>query len=113
MTEQERIESIKKNGGQHLKNFKKENITYSMCLEAVSLDGTALYYVPEEFKDEQMYIAACSQNGEMLFHVPEKWINKQLCEKAVKTYGDALKYVPLEYKTYELCKAQRVYGCWE
>lgn len=41
MTEEERIQSIKKNGGCHLQNFKKENITYDMCLAAVMDDGEA------------------------------------------------------------------------
>ena len=50
MTEEERIQSIKKNGGCHLQNFKKENITYDMCLAAVMDDGEAIEYVPDDYK---------------------------------------------------------------
>ena len=58
MTEEERIKSINKYGGRHLQRYNKENITYDMCLTAVATDGTALEFVPDEYK-EWLKIGIC------------------------------------------------------
>ena len=102
MTENERILSIKRNGGRHLQNFKPENITYSMCMAAVSNDGTALYFVPERFRDAEIYKEACKNDGLMLALVPEKYISQTICEYAVKSNGLAIKNVPERFRTREI-----------
>lgn len=104
MNEQERIESIKWNGGAHLKNFKKENITYGMCLAAVENTGSALQYVPEEFRDKKIYTEACRTYGLALASVPEGMKTKEMYELAVKQNGTALQFVPEVSITADLCR---------
>lgn len=103
MTEQERIESIKKNGGCHLQNFKDENVTYDMCLAAVQSTGQAIHYVPDKFKTEEIYQEACKHGGTILRLVPKKYIKKAICEWAVENDGLSLEYVPDKFKTVKLC----------
>jgi len=101
--DQQRIESIKINGGTHLKSFKKENITYDMCRIAVELDGEALYYVPEEYRTKEIYEMACKRTGLMLKNVPSRLIDKQICEYAVASEGLSLEFVPNKYITKDIC----------
>ena len=103
MTVQERIDAIKENGGQYLQRFKLENITYSMCLEAVSLDGTALYFVPAEYRTDEIYGIACKTAGQLLYDVPPESITLSICRDAVRSYGAALEYVPQEYLIEDIC----------
>lgn len=104
MTEQERIQSIKSNGGEHLKNFKKENVTYNMCLVAVQSNGEAISYVPEQYRTEEIYQEACKHGGMVLGRVPKEYMSKEICEYAIASTGLALQYVPDAYRTMELCK---------
>lgn len=102
MTEKERIESISRNGGRHLQNFKEENITYAMCLTAVENDGTAIYMVPEKFRTEEVYMITCKTYGSILSRLPEKYMSKEICQVAVSSDGLAIEYVPDEYKDRDL-----------
>ena len=102
MTEAERIQSIKNNGGRHLQNFKEQNITYAMCLTAVELDGTAFYMVPEQFRTEEIYKLACKTYGSILHAVPNEYMSKEICEYAVSSDGLAVEYVPEKFKTREM-----------
>jgi len=104
MTEQERIQSIIHNGGEHLKNFKKENITYDMSLAAVQSTGDAIRFVPEQFCTKEIYLEACKHGGMNLNRVPERFMSKQMCEFAIESTGLALQYVPKKYQTKELCR---------
>ena len=103
MTEQERIESIKKNGGRHLQNFKEENITYEMCLVAVKRDGAALLFVPEKFRTKEIYLEACKTWGRALSIVPETFYSNEIFTNAVKADGLALQFVPIESRSKEIC----------
>lgn len=102
MTELERIQSIKNNGGCHLQHFKEKYITYSMCVAAVEDDGNAICYVPVKYRTQEIYTLACQSNGRALWHVPEEFVTRELCESAVLSDGTSIKYVPEEYKTREL-----------
>lgn len=104
MTEKERIESIKINGGQHLKNFKRTNITYDMCMAAVKNDGSALQYVPEELRDQAIYKEACRSYGLALADVPKDMATEEMYTLAVKSNGAALAYIPQSKITSELCR---------
>ena len=104
MTEKDRLESIKWNGGQHLKNFKRTNITYNMCLAAVKDDGSALQYVPEEFRDQAIYKEACRSYGLALADVPKDMATEEMYTLAVKSNGTALAYIPQSKITSELCR---------
>lgn len=100
--EEKRIESIRRNGGRHLQNFKEENITYAMCLAAVEDDGFAIRFVPQQFRTKEMYMIACKSYGDILSSVPKEYLSKELCERAISSAGCAIKYVPDELKTREM-----------
>ena len=104
MTEEERIQSIKKNGGCHLQNFKKENITYDMCLAAVMDDGEAIEYVPDDYKTKEIYTEACRSNGMVLKKVPPMYASEKVYEIAVSSSGAALQFVPPESISLQLCR---------
>lgn len=104
MTEKERIQSIKTNGGRHLQNFKRENITYAMCLEAVRSTGQALGFVPDEFRSYEIYLEACHSYGPALLLVPRERRTNEICKAAIVSNGIALEYVPEKLKTPELCR---------
>lgn len=99
MKEADRIYSIKQNGGRHLKHFKKENITYNMCMAAVESDGTALWLVPDEFRTEEIIRTALRTSGEILCDFPPELRTKEMCEIAVSSNGKAIDYVPDSLKT--------------
>ena len=94
MNEQERIESIKNTNGRSFTSFKRENITYEMCITAVCCDADLLSSVPRELRDYNLYLAACKTNGRILFLVPEENRDMQMCAAAVQSYGAAIRYVP-------------------
>ena len=102
MTEQQRIESIKKNGGTHLKNFKAEHITYNMCLAAVQSYGEALLYVPKDFRTMEIYEEACKHGGH-LYRVPQECRTSTMCKNAVSYYGFDITSVPQEFMSADLC----------
>ncbi len=105
MTEQEKIDKINKNGPDYLNKYKPENITYNMCLAAVKNYGSALRYVPEEYRSEEIYAVACRNDGEMLWIVPTSLRSHELCLDAVSSKGEALRYVPEHLKTEDICFA--------
>lgn len=96
-----RIESIQRNGGRHLQAFKIENITYEMCIVAVEMDGTAIHFVPDHLKTEEIYKIACKSYGVILGKVPKEYVSKEMCESAVSSDIRALDDVPDEYKTHD------------
>ena len=102
MTEEQKIESIRKNGGMHLKNFKPENITYNMCMAAVKRDGEASMYVPKQYRTTEIYSEAC-KNGAGLFRIPKEYRTRAMCEDAVSYNGFSITEVPQEYICEELC----------
>lgn len=102
MTEQERIESIK-NGKARLASFKKENITYAMCLAAVEKDGTSIYAVPEEFKTKEVYQIAAQTYSKVVRFMPEKYRTKKVWEDVVKNDWLMLSEVPEKWISEKLC----------
>lgn len=102
MTEQERIKSIMKNGGMHLQTFKRENITYDMCVAAVTQSGWAIAFVPKEYLSAEIYALSCRTCGDTLRLVPPEQITKEMCMDAVQADAEALKYVPEQFCSEEL-----------
>ncbi len=103
MTEQDRIQSIKENGGRHLQNFKKENITYAMCLAAVEDDASAVFFVPEALRTKELYVLALKKDIGLVASLPAKYLTKTMCKEAVKRDGMKLSSVPIEWRTESLC----------
>jgi hypothetical protein len=99
--EAKRLESIRRNGGRHIQTFKEENITYEMCLIAVEMDGSAIYFVPECLRTEELYRVACKSYGLILGKVPKEYVSKEMCESAASSDIRALEDVPDEYKTHD------------
>ena len=83
MTEQERIDSIVRNGGPHIKSFKEENITYDMCVAAVSMDAMAVTYIPQKYLSAEIYTISSRFRGTCLRFVPADLITEEMCMNAV------------------------------
>jgi hypothetical protein len=80
------------------------NANYEDYKNAVSQDGRALQYVPEELKTPELCKIAVSQDGWALFWVPKELRTPEMCKIAVGQNGKALPWVPQELITPELCK---------
>ena len=83
MTEEERIMAIRESGGQYLKELKPENITYTLCFEAVSIEGTALQFVPQEYLTEEMCFNAVCTDPQAFRFVPEDILTPEFCAKVI------------------------------
>jgi len=82
-----------------------------LCLEAVKQNGRALRYVPEQQRDRGLCMEAVRQNGRALRYVPEQQRDRGLCMEAVKQNGWALAYVPEQHRDRDLClEAVSQYG---
>ncbi len=99
-----------------------------MVVRAIDLDGLALEYVDEKFKDQELCDKAFSQNINAIRYFPDKYKDadkcdiavrydisniayipdqfktKIMCRKAIKNSGALLEYIPEKYKDYELCE---------
>ena len=76
---------------------------YQKHLAAVKQDGRAIWYVPKELMDKEIWLAAVTQTGEALGQVPNKLRTKEMCLAAVKQNGWALRWVPEKLRTKEMC----------
>lgn len=72
----------------------RQLITKALCAEAVSTDGSALWWVPVEHMDEQLVSLAVSQDASALRFVPACHQSRALCHAALASDGMALKWVP-------------------
>jgi hypothetical protein len=77
-----------------------------LCKRAVSNEGMALEYVPEELPEyAEICKIAVSQDPWALRWVPEELPEyAEICKIAVSQNGRALHYVPIELRTPTLCK---------
>ena len=99
MTEADRINSIRTNGGRHLQKFACENRTYAMCLAAVEEDGTAIEFVPENFKNADLYLRAAQTTPSIMQTMPKEYFSVDFAIAVIKQYGvTAIGSIPKEYK---------------
>lgn len=96
------IEAIRNHGGEYLKRYKPQSVTYRMCLAAVEYDGSAIFYVPEEHRTEEMYRIACKTFGACLRIVPDAYMSEEICKTAVSIDGKSIQYVPEQYRTADI-----------
>lgn len=74
-------------------------------MQAVTISGKDLSHVPEEHRDEALYLAAIKSNYNAFQYVPEDLKAQQaFCEKSVKANPRTLSYVDADMKTYDMCK---------
>jgi len=74
-----------------------------LCELAVSKNSSALEYVPEELRTEQIYLALVKNDGSALRVVPKELRTERMCFTAVSNNGSALGYVPKELRTERMC----------
>jgi hypothetical protein len=94
--------SVKQNG-YTLQFVPEEFRNKELYLSATKQNGVALYYVPEELRDKNLCWSAIKQNGVALYYVPKELKDKEICWEAVKQTGKALGYVPEELRDREIC----------
>jgi hypothetical protein len=105
MNEQDRLDSVQKNGGSIIQRFGEKNLTYSLCLAAVKDDGTALAFVPEKLRTQEIYRAACVNNGLAIKYVPKQERNFDLYMMAACQTPEAIRFVPEKELTTDFCIA--------
>jgi len=66
------------------KTNKWDDATYRSWLEKVKQDGRVLKDVPEELKDEDLCLEAVEMNASAVYYLPENLRNTIFYEKAVK-----------------------------
>lgn len=69
-----------------------------LCKLAVTSDGWALEYVPNELITPELCKLAVTSHGTALEYVPEEYRTLELCKLGVKSDGMAMEYVPIELK---------------
>ena len=67
-------------------------------MAAVKNSGSALEYVPEAMKTEELCITAVQNASGALQYVPEALKTEAICIAAVQEDKDMLKYVPIALK---------------
>jgi hypothetical protein len=93
------------NNGIALRYVPDELRSEKMCLAAVTTYGYALEYVPQKLRTERVCLAAVTQCGGALRYVPQKLRTERVCLAAVTNYGGALRYVPQELRSERMCLA--------
>ncbi|MCL2704732.1 MAG: DUF4116 domain-containing protein [Spirochaetaceae bacterium] len=103
-TEEEALESVKKDGDRALKYIPEELKTEKLCHIAVEQNARELEYVPKPLKTEKHCYIAVNNNGESFLHVPDKLKTIEICFIAIiqNSYSSAIKYVPEKYKKMRL-----------
>ena len=81
-----------------LDSFLENKMTEEICMAAVSQNGWALEYVPNELKTEEFCLAAVTQDGWSLYYVPKELKTEEICMAAVSQKFSALEYVPNKLK---------------
>ena len=76
---------------------------YNIYLEAVKQNGHALGYIPKELRDYNLCLEAVKNNGEALSFVTKELRDYNIYLEAVKQDGEALISVPKELRDYNLC----------
>jgi len=85
--------------------------TQELCTLAVARDGMALKHVPPEMRIPELCKRAVYNDTRTLEFVGENEKTKELCLMAVKNHGSALEYVPYQLRTAEIClEAVKHYG---
>lgn len=69
-----------------------QNLTNEKVLNAVSINGLSLKFVPEELKTVEIITVACSQNGLALEFVPDEYKTPELEKLCVDNNIEALKF---------------------
>lgn len=87
------IASVKK----AFESLKKEEV-YTLCLEAVTLNGTEIYNVPKNIIDTKMWETALNSNLEIIKDAPSKLLDYAKYFKAVQKGYITLKDVPKIHK---------------
>lgn len=81
----------------------RDKITEDLCVQAVKVNGMALYDIPECFITYDLCYQAVQLNGLSLSLVPSHMQDKAMCLEAVKNNGSSLGFVPKELRDKEIC----------
>jgi hypothetical protein len=84
---------------------------YNIYLEAVKQNGHALGYIPKELRDYSLCLEAVKNNGIALISVPKELRDYNIYLEAVKNNGEALSFVTKELRDYNIyLEAVKQYG---
>lgn len=82
----------------------KSKLSYDFYKEIVSIDGTALRWIPKEFKTYDICLLAVSKNGMSLSEVPKGLLDERMFLAAIKENIKAEQYIPRKKITTEIFK---------
>jgi len=99
------LKSILEYNGRNIEHIMPNTPRYAdLCKLAVTNDGYALLYVPEDFRTLEICKLAVTNSGYVLQYVPKELRTLEICKLAVTNNGTSLGAVPKEFRTFELCK---------
>lgn len=88
--------------GSALKYIPKKMQTKEICLAAVKQCTSAIKYVSKVFLDKDVYLAAALSDNPDLSYVPENYLTQDICEIAVSKKARAIYGLPSRFQTMEI-----------
>jgi hypothetical protein len=101
------MEAINEKSSHSLYYIEDDEITYDMCVKAVTIDGYNLKYVPEDKITNELCLIAIDSYTYAIEFIPDNRITYDMCMKAVEKCGLILSHIyhrtPTQhFLTYEL-----------
>ena len=72
-----------------------------MCTKAVNNYPSAIIFVHECYKTQEMCVIAANTCSFVFNSFPDRYKTEEICHKAIDNYAHALEFVPDSYKTQE------------
>lgn len=94
------LEDVRKNGN-YLKYVLREDMTEEMCMVGVRA-GASLFDVPEEYRNEDIYVEAVKYSQFAFDIVDEKQLTERICMEAVRHDGMLIERVPENLRTKQV-----------
>ncbi|MDX1513719.1 MAG: hypothetical protein R3174_08240 [Gammaproteobacteria bacterium] len=82
---------------------KSDTEIYDEWLTRVTIDWRELKNVPEHLRDERVCMTALTADGDAFQYFPNEYFNDDFYPRAVGTHGYALRHVPEASRTRALC----------
>lgn len=85
-----------------LKNIKKNNQNYEMCLSIVQQNGKEIKFVSNRLIDDKLCKVAIKSDWQSLQYIPERFKNKELYDFAFTVNIKSIKHIDRDYQTKEM-----------
>jgi hypothetical protein len=85
----------------------QDKITREMCEQCIKNYGNMLNYIPEQYRDEQLYLLATKNCAWALEHIPQDKITREMCKNALESPSNSsisISSIPTHLFDKELCE---------